>query len=186
MPSISGKLLVASRQLRDSNFSRSVVLMMEHSAEGALGLVLNHPSSQTIQQLWESLDEPECDNDDPLFLGGPVSGPLIALHTSQEMGEKTILPGLYMSVQKECIEQLVQTPEIPTRLYTGHSGWGENQLDNEMQQGGWHTTSATIDDVLRDSGSIESLWEDVLQRLSLEILLPGVSPDDLPPDPSWN
>ncbi|MGI9458049.1 MAG: YqgE/AlgH family protein [Aeoliella sp.] len=186
MSSIAGKLLVASRNLRDPSFAQAVVLMLEHSGEGALGVVLNRPSPKTVRDVWESLGEPECDNDDHLYLGGPVPGPLVALHAAEELGEKRVLPGLYMSVQRDCIEQLVRTPEINVRLYSGHAGWGDGQLEGELKAGGWHTVAAAADDVLRDDDATESLWADVLQRISLDILMPGVSPDDLPPDPSWN
>jgi len=186
MPSLSGKLLVASRLLRDPNFARTVVLLLEHSDEGALGVILNRPSPKTVRHVWESIDEPECDNDDLIYLGGPVQGPLIALHATEELGEKQVLPGIFMSVQKESIEQLVRSPELPARLYSGHSGWGGSQLEGELKEGGWHTVAARPDDLLRDDDTNESLWADTLQRISLDILMPGISPDDLPPDPSWN
>ena len=186
MSSIAGKLLVASRQLRDPNFARVVVLMLEHSSEGALGVVLNRPSPKTVCDVWESLGEGPVDNEDPVFLGGPVPGPLIALHAIEELGEKSILPGLYMSVQKDVIEQLVRTPDTRLRLYSGHSGWGEGQLEGELKAGGWYTIDADSQDVFGNQDENELLWSEALKRIALAIMLPGVAPDELPPDPNWN
>lgn len=186
MPSIAGKLLVASRKLRDPNFARSVVLMIEHSLEGALGLILNRPSPNTVAALWESIGEPHLANDQLVYLGGPVPGPLIVLHTSQELGEKPVLPGLFMSVQKDVIEQIVRTPEIPHRLYSGHSGWGANQLEAELEAGGWVVGPALLEDPLAPDSQVGQLWDRVLHRISLSIMLPGIPPDRLPPESNWN
>ncbi|WP_425397910.1 YqgE/AlgH family protein [Aeoliella sp.] len=185
MAFIAGKLLVASRTLRDPNFARTVVLMLEHSEEGALGVVLNRPSPKTVCEVWESLGEDLVDNDEFVYLGGPVPGPLVALHAIEELGEKRIIPGVYMSVQRDVIQQLVHTPDTRLRLYSGHSGWGGGQLEDELEAGGWHVTPAVTDDVFGDT-EFDHLWNQVLERIAINIMLPGVSPDELPPDPSMN
>jgi putative transcriptional regulator len=183
---IAGKLLVASRHLRDPNFLRTVVLMLEHSQEGALGVVLNRPSAKTVCDVWESLGEGPIDNLDSVYLGGPVPGPLIALHATEELGEKAVLPGLFMSVQREVIEQLVHTPDTRLRLYSGHAGWGSGQLESELKAGGWYTIAACSEDVLFELDEIDNLWDRVLTRIALKIMLPGIALDQLPPDASWN
>ena len=186
MESIAGKLLVASRQLRDPNFARTVVLMLEHSAEGALGLILNHPSPRTVAEVWDSIGAPEVPNNDLIHIGGPVPGPLVALHQAEELGEKQILPGLYMSVQKDSLEQLVRTPEVVQRLYSGHSGWGAGQLEGELKSGGWLVGNSMVDEVFAQGPALEGMWDNVLARINLNILLPGVPPERLPPDPHLN
>lgn len=160
--------------------------MLEHSSEGALGVVLNRPAPKTVSEVWESLGEGAIENDDPVFLGGPVPGPLIALHATEELGEKTVIPGLFMSVQRDVIEQLVHTPDTRLRLYSGHSGWGAGQLESELKAGGWYTIAATANDVFGTPEEIDLLWTQVLKRVALKIMLPGVAPDKLPSDPSWN
>lgn len=186
MESISGKLLVASRALRDPNFARTVVLMLEHSSEGALGVVLNRPSPRTVADVFSSIGEPDVTNSDLVHLGGPVPGPLIALHQAEELGEKQILPGLYMSVQKESLEQLVRTPEVVQRLYSGHSGWGGGQLEGELKAGGWLVGPAQLDDMFCEEEELERLWNRVLARINLGIILPTLPADRLPPDPRLN
>jgi putative transcriptional regulator len=183
---IGGKLLVASKHLRDPNFARTVVLMLEHSQEGALGVVLNRPSDKTVCDVWESLGEGLIDNDEFVYLGGPVPGPLIAVHAMEELGEKQVIPGVYMSVQRDVIQQLVHTPDTRLKLFSGHSGWGDGQLEGELKAGGWHVVDARLDDVFGDEAHFDRLWNKVLKRIALGIMLPGVSPDDLPPDPNWN
>jgi putative transcriptional regulator len=186
MDSIAGKLLVASRALRDPNFARSVVLMLEHTAEGALGLVINRPSPRTVAEIWSSIGEPDVTNTDLVYLGGPVPGPLVALHKTEELGEKQVLPGLYMSVQKDSLEQLVRTPDIELRLYSGHSGWGSGQLEGELKAGGWLVGRARVGDVFAEGDALEGLWGHVLARINREILLPQLPADRLPPDPHLN
>ncbi len=186
MSFLSGKLLVASRELGDPNFAETVVMMLEHSEEGALGVILNRPSTTTVSEAWEQFGEGSVDDDTPVFLGGPVPGPLIALHATEEFGEKQVLPGVYMSVQRDVIEKLVKVPDTRLRLYSGHSGWGGGQLEEEMQMGGWHTVAAKPQDVFGDQDHTERLWSMVLDRMAIEINLPGISPKQLPDDPHLN
>lgn len=160
--------------------------MLEHSDDGALGVVLNRPSPKTVCDVWESIGEGPLDNDQPVYLGGPVPGPLIALHALEELGEKQVADGVYMSVQREVIEQLVHTPDTRLRLYSGHSGWGGGQLEEELSAGGWHTIASGSADVFSAENDTEMLWERVIQRIAIGIMLPGVRPDELPPDPTLN
>ncbi len=81
MESLQGHLLIASPHLSDSNFVQAVVLLVHHSEEGTLGVVLNRPSGSTIGDLWKDVDEEPCDSDHPFHLGGRGSGTEIAVHT---------------------------------------------------------------------------------------------------------
>ncbi|MEN0110593.1 MAG: YqgE/AlgH family protein [Planctomycetota bacterium] len=181
--SLSGQLLVAARSLRDPNFRRTVVLLLEHNDDGALGVVLNRLTDRTVEQVWEAVEFEPVDCQQLLNNGGPVPGPLIALHKSQEHAEKTLLPGLYLSMQKDRVDPLVRSGDHAFRLYTGNSGWGGGQLEGELKQGGWLTTDARSTDVFADE---QSLWDDVTRRINLGVLLPGADPNRLPDDPSLN
>lgn len=183
MRSLTGQLLVASRHLQDPNFRQTVVLMLEHAEQGALGVVLNRPSDRTIREVWEAVKADPCDNDNVIYVGGPVPGPLIALHDSEPLGEKEVLPGVFMSMQRQSLDQLVREPDQLVRVYNGNSGWASGQLEGEMKAGGWLRTAATSDDVFADHAS---LWKQATQRIGLSIMLPGTSPDRLPGDPSTN
>lgn len=181
--SLSSHLLVASRKLRDPNFQKTVVLLLEHNDDGALGVVLNRVVDRTIEQVWEAVEFDPCDCQQQLNQGGPVPGPLIALHTSKKLGEKQILPGLYMSMQKQTVDPLVRQSKHPFRLYTGNSGWGGGQLEGELKEGGWLTTQAKVDDVFADP---DEVWDEVTNRIALGVLLPGRDPKTTPGDPSLN
>jgi putative transcriptional regulator len=180
---LAGQLLVASRKLRDPNFRQAVVFLLEHNDDGALGVVLNRVADRTVQQVWEAVGFDPCDCDQFLNLGGPVPGPLIALHAAPKLGEKTLVEGrLYLSMQKDNVDPLVRQRKRPFRLYTGNSGWGGGQLEGELREGAWLVSPARPQDIFADP---ETLWDEVTRRIALEILLPKGS-RDVPADPSLN
>ena len=183
MRSLTGQLLVASRHLLDPNFRQTVVLILEHAEQGALGVVLNRPSERTIREVWEAVKADPCDNDNVIYVGGPVPGPLVALHGNEPLGEKEVLPGVFMSMQRSTLDQLVREPNQTLRVFNGNSGWASGQLEGEMKAGGWLRTAATPEDVFADHAT---LWKKTTQRIGLSIMLPGTSPDRLPGDPSTN
>jgi putative transcriptional regulator len=182
MKSIAGHLLVASKFLRDPNFMQSVVLMVQHDKDGALGLVLNRPGDKTVAQVWERIGHDPCDSSQPVYRGGPVPGPLMALHTLEALAELEVLPGLYFSTHRDALDGLVRQ-ETTYRLFAGHSGWGSGQLEGEMDVGGWLTTPAMLDDIWAES---DSLWKSVTGRIGLAIVARDIAPDRVPIDPNWN
>ena len=181
--SLAGKLLIASRSLRDPNFCQTVVLILEHNDDGALGVVLNRPTTRSVSEVREAVEFDPCECDQEIYLGGPVPGPLIALHTSESHAEKTILPGLFLSMQKDTVDPLVRQTKYPFQLYTGNSGWGGGQLEGELRSGGWLTEDAKLKDVFSDASE---LWDTVTNRLALDVMLPGKLQDNLPDDPLLN
>lgn len=181
--SLSGQLLVASRKLRDPNFARTAVLLLEHTDDGALGVVLNRQADRTVREVWEAIDAEPCDSDQNLNIGGPVPGPLIALHTAEELADNRVLPGLYVSMQRDAVDKLVRQEEHPFRLYTGNAGWGGGQLEGELEAGGWLTAPGGVDDVFGDPSD---LWLKVTRRIGLSIIMPGIDPGDVPDDPTVN
>lgn len=181
--SLEGHFLVASRYLRDPNFARSVVLMIHHNHDGAMGVVINRPSEKTVDDVWEMIGNDPCDRDDAIFVGGPVPGPLVAVHSLQPFAEHEVLPGLYVSTHRDALDLLVRRKDMPLRLYSGHAGWGSGQIEGELEAGGWLCTRATIDDVFADH---ETIWKTVTQRIGLEIMAPDLDLEHVPPDPSLN
>src|ERR1700712_1699875 len=101
MKSLQGHFLIASPHLSDSNFYKAVVLMVRHDEEGALGLILNRPTENTIAEVWKLVSEDEIECPLPIFLGGPVAGPLVALHRLKSAAEAEVLPGIYFAAHKE-------------------------------------------------------------------------------------
>ena len=181
--SLAGYFLVASRYLRDPNFARSVVLMIHHDREGAMGVVINKPTDKSIREVWEIIGNDPCDRDDVIYLGGPVPGPLIAVHSLESFADHEVLPELYVSTHRDALDLIVRKENLPLRLLSGNAGWGSGQLEGELEAGGWLYTRATVDDVFSDH---ESIWKTVTQRIGLEIMAPEVDREHVPPDPSMN
>ncbi|MFO7905202.1 MAG: YqgE/AlgH family protein [Planctomycetota bacterium] len=183
MKSLKGHFLVASPHLGDANFFRSVVLMVQHDDEGAFGVVMNRPTSHTAAEAPELAAEASCELDVPIHLGGPVPGPLIAVHSDISVAELEIATGIYFSTAKEAITRIVCQSPDSFRLFSGYSGWGPGQLNGELEAGGWLTEPATHEDVFSD---YETLWNRIARRIGLDILSPGIRREQMPDDPSMN
>ncbi len=183
MNSLAGHFLVASPHLRDPNFTRTVVLMLQHEDQGALGVVINRPGNKTIDDVWEMIGSPPVGRAEPVFVGGPVPGPMIAIHDRRRLAEKEVMPKLYMSMQKDAIDALVKDSSATFRLFSSHSGWGGGQLENEMSVGGWLTCPATPADVF---GNHETIWKEICGRIGRKIIAPDIPAERLPIDPELN
>lgn len=147
--SLRGKFLIAGSKLRDENFFKSVVLIVEHGPDGAMGLVINQPSSVTVAHaLQEHLDLPE--NQDLVYVGGPVEpAALFVVHNSAALdpSEMPVVDQVYMGSSAEVFEDILQagTNEktgLTYRVFAGCSGWGPNQLEDELNRGDWLTVPA--------------------------------------------
>jgi putative transcriptional regulator len=181
--SLAGHFLVASRYLRDPNFARSVVLMIQHTDEGAMGVVINRPSDKSVREVWDMIGYDPVERDDHIFVGGPVPGPLVCVHDQDAYSEHEVLPGLFVATHRDALDLIVRKQQHPVRLYSGHAGWGSGQLEGELDAGGWLFTRATKDEIFADH---ESIWKAVTQRIGLEIMAPDLDFGHVPPDPSMN
>ena len=183
MSSLQGHFLVASPHLGDGNFFRSVVLMIKHDYEGAFGLLLNRPTTSTVADIMRMVAEEEIDCDRPIYLGGPVSGPLVALHRMKSCAEAEVLPGVFFAAHKDQLLKLVGQSKKPFRLFTGYSGWAGGQLEGELEAGGWLTLPATKDLVFYEP---DDLWDQVVHSIGQDILGPAIKTRHLPENPSLN
>ena len=184
MDSLAGKLLIATPDLADPNFVRTVIFLIHHSEEGAMGVVLNQPTPTTVAALWDELsdDECECECDEPIYCGGPVEGPLIALHQLAEISERRIIEGVHLSTRREKLHRLVMQSKFKFRIYAGYSGWGPMQLDEEVEHGGWLTASAHGPHIFGES---DKLWRRVCEHVGYNVLKPHLG-NVRPTDPSLN
>lgn len=160
MKSLEGHLLIASPNIGDPRFERTVVFLLHHDERGAFGVIVNRQLPETIQGLWQKLGETQCHVDRNLNLGGPVSGPIIALHSLEDAGELEIAPGLYVAEHKEQLNKLMQIPECPIRVFVGHAGWTSGQLEEEIEQGVWSTLEATPEFIFSDD---QDLWVNAMR-----------------------
>jgi len=183
MKSLRGHFLIASPHLADPNFYKSVVLMIKHDDEGAFGLILNRPSGNTVQEIWKMVGENDIECGEAIFMGGPVSGPLVALHRVKSAAEMEVSPGLYFSAHKDKLHRVVSQTAKPFRFFTGYAGWAEGQLDDELKAGGWLTAKAKKDLVFR---AADELWDHVIRTIGEGILGKTIKIKHLPENPSLN
>jgi putative transcriptional regulator len=180
MESLKGHLLVSAGGLYDPNFRHTVVLVGEHNAEGALGVVLNRPLDVTVEKAvppLASLVTPGA----LLFHGGPVqpsSAVLLAEVSHPELADILVFGSIGFLIGE--IPTDLQPGIRRARVFAGYSGWGPGQLEMEMEQGSWILDPALEDDVFTDDP--DTLWSRVLQRKGPEYRRLS----QMPFDPSMN
>ena len=181
--SLKGHFLVASPYLPDGNFFRSVVLMVQHDENGALGLVLNRPTNRQLAEIWSQITDAPCPGDMPVYVGGPCEGPLMAVHELIEFSEEEICEGVYFASQRDNLLPIVAQNGRQYRIFSGYSGWGEGQLEGELAAGGWLIAGATTDLVFADS---DHVWQEIVHDIGDEILLDSLQIRHRPEDPRMN
>jgi putative transcriptional regulator len=174
------RLLVATPTLRDPNFFRTVVFMIEHTSDGALGVVLNRPSTA---ELTEALPEWCHLAADPsvAFVGGPVQSheAVIGLGRSAAAdsggGWEPLLDHVG-SVDLGLAPAEVRPDIDAVRVFAGYAAWGPGQLDAELSLGGWYVVDADASDLL--TSEPDSLWRRVLRRQGGDLAMAANSPLD--------
>jgi putative transcriptional regulator len=167
VPTLRGKLLVATPALGDPNFERTVVLMLEHGTEGALGIVLNRPTATPLSDAvsdWAPLASPPA----VVYLGGPVAiGTIIALgrtHAGASPAGTEPVTGSLVAVDLSTDPDSLGPTLSDLRVWTGYAGWAAGQLEAELAQEAWFVIDADASDALTsDPGA---LWRAVLGRQS--------------------
>jgi putative transcriptional regulator len=185
--SIRGKFLIAGKHLRDNNFFKSIVLMLEHNDEGAMGLVINRPLDVSLSEaLSKHFDFPASDH--YLYDGGPVEqNALLILHNSTDHDQEhvAVVPGVFVGTSPDIFERVVQSiseddASFRFRIFAGYSGWSAGQLESEMARGDWYAVKAKSQHVFGDDPY--EVWEDVMQSFyESHRILPNQ-----PPSPEWN
>jgi putative transcriptional regulator len=176
-----GQLLIAGPSLVDPNFWRTVVLVVEHSEEGAFGLVLNRASETTVGEVVPELHE-VLDLNEALFIGGPVQpSSVVILGHFEDPGDAALLAfddvGVLGTVPS--IEEM-SVGLRAARAFVGHAGWGAGQLDSELERGDWILEPARLEDAF--SSAPRDLWSAVLTRKGGSYALVA----RMPLDPSLN
>ena len=159
-PRLERHLLIASPRLDNEAFAHVVVLLIDHGEDGSFGVVLNCPVPLTVSQVWEEIGESGCDSQHPVDAGGPCDGPVLALHTDESLADWEVLPGVFIAVQKETLDQVVREAN-PYRIFVGTAGWEGGQLEQEIARGDWLVLPADRDLVFGDT---DTLWKDALQE----------------------
>jgi putative transcriptional regulator len=162
METLQGQLLIASPALLDPNFRRTVVLVTEHTEEGAAGLVLNRPSPAAVAEVVPQL-EALAEDDDPVWFGGPVE-PNAVLVLGEFVNPKDAAVPLFASLGFPSLDEPGDVAFVTTRrrVFAGYSGWGAGQLESELEREDWILEPAVADDAFTEDP--DELWSDVLRR----------------------
>jgi putative transcriptional regulator len=160
--SLRGHLLVASPSLLDPNFRRTVVLVTEHTDEGAAGLVLNRPSPVEVSTVVPQL-EPVVDDGDQVWVGGPVQ-PQAVLVLGEFLDPDEAAVPLFGSLgfPSLCEPEEIVPATTRRRVFAGYAGWGAGQLEAEVADEDWILEEALSDDAFTEEPG--DLWSDVLRR----------------------
>jgi putative transcriptional regulator len=178
--SLRGHLLIAGPGLFDPNFWRTVVLVGEHSDEGALGVVLNRSSETSVEEAVPELAA-LAEGMGAVYVGGPVQTSAVVVladFADPDDAGTLVLDSvgfLPSEVEPESIGELRRA-----RVFVGYAGWGPGQLDDELEEGSWIVEPALADDVFTDDP--EGLWSAVLRRKGGPFSVLAT----MPPDPSRN
>ncbi|NNF58986.1 MAG: YqgE/AlgH family protein [Rhodothermaceae bacterium] len=158
--------------------------MIQHDGEGAFGVILNRPTGRSIADVWEEVRGNECDCRQEVHVGGPVTGPLVALHTEPALSEMAIVDGIYCTMSADKIEEIVSADRKLVRFYAGYSGWGGGQLESELSTGSWLTIEANANTVFRTPN--DEIWAQATREASGSDTRRPFPPTSGADDPSWN
>ena len=182
-PTLTGRLLVASPELGDPNFVRSVVLLVDHDESGALGVILNRPSTTDVHEIlpdWHLYATPP----QVVFQGGPVgrdSALALAARVDgkgdegEPMGFRHVHSGIGL-VDLDTPAEVIASSIRSMRIFAGYAGWGSDQLEAEINEGAWFVVDADARDLASDDP--EQLWTEVLRRQPPPLAIVATFPED--------
>jgi len=186
---LRGRLLVANPLLPDPNFDRSVVLILAHGGDGALGVVLNRPSSMSLSEVlpeWAATASPPG----VVFAGGPVNARAVIGVARRRTGPAsswwqdgpawTTVSDDLGTVDLDLDPSEAGEQLAAVRIFAGYSGWGAGQLEGEIAGGAWWVVDAAPGDAFGTRPN--HLWHDVLRRQEGSLALVAA----FPPDPEMN
>ena len=176
---LKGQLLLDSGQLQGSFFQRTVVLICQHDAEGAFGLVLNRTMGNDVGEMIVA-DLPEALKTCPLYLGGPVQPSALSfLHSDAFIPDANVIPNLSLGHSLDSLVDLGESlsPTRKIKIFAGYAGWSPGQLEDEMKRKAWLTHPASLELVF--DTAFEQLWQTILRSKGWQYKLLAQSPEDL-------
>ena len=173
----AGKLLLASANMLESSFKRTVLVMCEHNERGSLGFILNRPMEFKVCEAISGFEEVE----ERLHMGGPVEADTVHfLHSRGDLidGSLDIFPGIFWGGDKNELSYLLNTGVmLPSeiRFFLGYAGWSAGQLEAEFEEGAWYTARASKEIVFSDA--YERMWGRMVRSKGGEYQLVANSPE---------
>lgn len=170
-----GCLLVATPLLEDPNFRRSVIFVIEHGAEGSLGVVLNRPSTRSLEPLLPEWATSEIVSP-KVFVGGPVQpDALLALvPTSADLPGGNKITEDVSLLDLEVETSMPAADAAAVRFYFGYSGWSPGQLRLEIEEGAWWTFESTLEAFMCEPADC---WRTILARQKSAARFLSIYPD---------
>jgi putative transcriptional regulator len=167
----AGKVLVASRNLGDPHFAKTVILLVRYDAQGVLGLVLNHRTDVPLSRVLDSIKAAK-DRSDPVYLGGPLeTANVFALYRSpaKTEGAEHIFGGVYLINSKPQFEQIISAQPKPDvfHVYLGYAGWTQEQLRQEVELGAWFIFPADAGTVF--NADPDALWPEMIRKTEMQV-----------------
>jgi putative transcriptional regulator len=180
--SLRGKLLLAAPTLLDPNFVRTVILIAEHTEEGAMGLVLNRPAASTVSEAvpalaWLTGDEEQ------VYVGGPVAETAVIVLAEFDRPDLAgaLVDGDLGFIGTDADDATLLDGAVRrARVFAGHAGWGPGQLEDELAEDAWIVEPPRREEVFTEDP--DDLWAAVLRRKGRRYALLST----MPPDPSLN
>ena len=176
---LKGQLLLDSGQLRGSFFQRTVVLICQHDAEGAFGLVLNRATGSNVGEMIVA-DLPDSLKECPLYLGGPVQPTALSfLHSDTFLPEANVMPNVNLGHSLDSLLEIGESFSATrkVKMFAGYAGWSPGQLEDEMERDAWLIHPASLDLVFETDPT--RLWETVLKDKGWKYKLLSQMPEDL-------
>ena len=178
MKSLRGSLLIASPAVQDPRFRKTVVLVAEHTDDGAMGVVLNRPAESTVGSAVPEL-EPVAGSDEHVHIGGPVSETAVTVlaEFDDPSAAAILIDGDLGFVGSQAGDPVEVAEAVRrTRVFAGHAGWSAGQLEEEMEEESWIIEPASRDDVFTEDP--QHLWEKILRRKGGDYAVIATMPDD--------
>jgi putative transcriptional regulator len=162
-----GMFLVAQRSLHDPFFGQTVILLLQHDANGSLGLIINRKFNLQLSDAVKDIDKVEASKH-ALFFGGPLGTHRVFMlmrHGDATDHAHQIASDIYFSAHRDVLEHLLErkTPDSELRLFLGHASWSAGQLAGELMRGSWHLAEGDSEAVF-DAAS-NGLWEQMIETL---------------------
>jgi putative transcriptional regulator len=183
MKSLKGHLLISSPDMPDDDFAETVILLVEHADDGAYGLTLNQPTDLTVKAAWAQSNDTPCRIEGLVYAGGPCGEFLTALHTDKAMSNIEVAPGLHYTQEPGKLAQLVEQQVEPVKFFAGFAGWGEGQLEAELEDGSWLTLPALPEYIFAYG---DDLWQNLVGQIFGDKTLSALKIRHRPEDPTDN
>jgi putative transcriptional regulator len=183
MNSLKGQLLVSSPEMNSDDFAETVIMLVEHTDEGAYGLVLNQPTDLSVKDAWAQNHDTPCGIEASVYAGGPCGEFLTALHAEKSLSNIEVADGIYYTQEPDKLAQLVGQVVDPVKFFVGFAGWGEGQLETEWKEGFWLTTPASSEEIFAYG---DELWPSLVKKTHDEKMFSMLKLKHRPDDPSSN